>query len=227
LVGGWAVLAVGLVVGTVVFLTRGDSTNTPSGSAQSHKPDITKLTTSLFADQSSFPVMGGDATWKGPTTKDGMLGSGQTEINPPECAPLNGTIPSTTQSAGLAEGVQAHIFAVALSLTTDRPDFKSLLPACQTVTIGNITKTYKPTTLPGLPDWATAYTATRAGQPGWELDAVGYYRGILITAGALRDTGSDNITTAPEGFGLDEPNDHDMTGVVQLFNAQVAKLEAA
>ncbi|MDT5094534.1 MAG: hypothetical protein QOH60_3897 [Mycobacterium sp.] len=40
----------------------------------------------------------------------------------------------------------------------------------------------------------------------WELSAVGYYRGILITAEAVQaDPGASNITTAPDGFGFDKP----------------------
>lgn len=140
--------------------------------------------------------------------------------------PASGRLP-TTRSVLLGEAVQPHLFLVALALTTDRPDFKSVLTSCQTVTIGNDTVTYKPTSLPGLPDWATAYGRTRASEPGWELDAGGYYRGVLVFAVAEQDTGSGNVTTAPAGFGLDEPNERDMTGVVNLFNAQVTKLEAA
>lgn len=239
-----AALATAIALAGVALLVVSGRT---SDTAHSTKPDIGALAADLLVDQSEFPQLSEDATW-GDWQEDADSGEfgppDDITVDPPDCADLVDAPRSTTATVGgkLSDFTVDHLrsYAMQLAVTSDQVPFAALVDTCKTFTITSLshhgddademTATVRPLAVSGLPGWAVAYTisiepAGDSGEHEEHDDAAmamaliaGYYRGVLVQANY-----SDNVDDSdPGSFGTDAADE-----LLKLFNAQVAKLEAA
>ena len=141
-------------------------------------------------------------------------------VDPPECGPIfwgpkatqAGSISwSTLRSTGASTNNDGRYFQLFLYVPAERPDLKSLLGRCGTIKYKGTTSRASVLSLPGLPSWALA---TRVAAPGADgAGIIGLCRGIYVSVA---------FTEKPSG----ELSPTDTDALVNLFNGQVAKLEA-
>lgn len=205
----------------------------------SRKADITELTSDMLVDRASFPDPSG-GKWI-----SGVNGAGDAPsempnltVDPPECAdfyssPKPATQTATATLAKLQPG-GLHSMRVRLALTPDRPDLKGVLDKCQsfkqTFESGGRSVTtdiqLSPLDADGVPPWAVATVITSSSKAAIRLPIAitastvsGYYRGVLVVAT------SNDIGLRMEQDTADDAAHAD--ALVQLFNTQIEKLEAA
>lgn len=233
-----AVAVVALVVVVAVFAfgfggKAGDKT-------ASAKPDITRLTDNLLVDRSAFADFSG-GTWRsGP----GVTGQKQSatagiSVSPSECADLFGDVGSAVQTAiasltdERATGLRST--QVDLAITPSRQNLADLVKKCRSFTMSfdlpgqtvAVQTQVDPLDVSGVPPWAVAATVKSVTSPTAGITSMsmsvatvaGYYRGILVMA-------SRNEFT-PRSSDSAPIDSHSAGNLVKLFNAQVAKLEAA
>lgn len=241
-----AILAVAVLLGGSIWYfggSHGASAGTSaSGAAKSSKKhDITTLSKDLLLDRSQFSGFDGDDNgWESrmidTNAEDSAPDAKRSTTNPQECARLGRGLPTGRQVGSSVQGRTKSSpllhTAASLALTDDKVDPKSLVEMCQnytstsTLTLGrgttDVTSPWhaQALELDGLPKWAAAYTLEPELEPGRSssvkvLQIEGYYRGVLVVAGY-------------QALGLESSDLPDVSDkLAQLFNAQVAKLEAA
>lgn len=205
----------------------------------SRKPDITELTSDMLVERASFPDPSGGKWISGVNSAgDSPSEMPNLTVDPPECAdfyssPSSATQTATATLAKLQPG-GLHSMRVRLALTPDRPDLKAFVDKCQsfkqTFESGGRSVTtdiqLSPLEAEGVPSWAVATVITSSSKAAIRLPIAitastisGYYRGVLVVASSndigLR-TGDDESADATHADEL-----------VQLFNTQIEKLEAA
>lgn len=228
-----------LVAGLVWYVGPGSGPGNEKAAKPSAKADITTLSEDLLVDQSAFPDLGDDTTWNDweRSADDDTFGPpDDVTVDPPACADLVDVPRSSTESVGakLSDFTTAHLRSTAMQLSVgpDQVPLGDYLNHCPKFTITKqsaetdteLSATVRPLEVTGLPSWAVAYTIgitdPEPDQEGMAMHIIaGYYRGVLVDA-----IHADN---------LDNPDDTHAFGtelvgeLLQLFNAQVAKLEAA
>ncbi|MBS9532785.1 hypothetical protein KIH27_04185 [Mycobacterium sp. M1] len=216
-----------------------------SVASASKKGPLSSLTKDLLLDRSQFTGFSGDQ-WKsdlgrGSAPTEGPAPGSYGTTSPQECSTLD-----TGKPTGSLAGTQAasselsdtdpegtHMASVSLTLPAPDLDVKRYIDRCGQYTITSdvggqtLTQTVTLRLLQpsGLPKWATAYgTTIDSNSPipglaplhGYTVMVRGAYRDVLVNAVQFtmsHDAGYDAAGVAGQ--------------LTTLFNAQVAKLEAA
>ncbi|GFG71744.1 hypothetical protein [Mycolicibacter senuensis] len=232
-----AAVAAAVVVG--IGLMAGFGGRFTAEEKPSRKPDLTELTSDMLVERASFPDPSGGKWISGVNSAgDAPSEMPNLTVDPPECAdfyssPSSATQTATATLAKLQPG-GLHSMRVRLALTPDRPDLKAFVDKCQsfkqTFESGGRSVTtdiqLNPLEADGVPPWAVATVITSSSKAAIRLPIAitastisGYYRGVLVVASSndigLR-TGDDESEDAAHADEL-----------VQLFNTQIEKLEAA
>lgn len=216
--GSATLTVVSCIVAVAVSCSSGtDESTSSSGNGPPQKSDFTQVTTEMFVDRSALPNSSAMAFGAPTISKDPQ---GTTDpVDPPECGPIfwgppfsqRGSVSwstlTTDDTSPKKEGKDVRLF---LALAAARPDLKALVGKCGTVRYQGTTETIAPLPLPGLPSWADATRISVAGATG--VGVLGLYRGLYISL---------TFTQLPAG----DISPDDTHAVVQLFNAEVTKLE--
>lgn len=236
-IGLVAVLVVAAVGLGVVML--GDRLTGAGSDKPSRKPDIAQLSGDLLVDRSAFPEIRG-GKWISGVDDPGGAQSNLPNLttDPPECSALYGDAKGATQSATATlanlEPGGLRSMRVHLAITRDPPNVKQYLQKCQSFTQtfeagGRAVSTevqLNPLDVAGVPPWAVATVLTSSASTAIRLPVSvtaamisGYYRGVLVVASSneIRLRAKNNAAIDPETA----------AALVELFNDQIAKLEAA
>ncbi|HTM84900.1 MAG TPA: hypothetical protein VL179_08365 [Mycobacterium sp.] len=236
----WLSLAVaGAVIVLIAGLVLGVGGRLTADEKPSSKPDITTLTSEMLVDRASFPDPSGGKWISGVNSAgDAPADMPNLTVDPPECAdfyssPKSATQTATATLAKLKPG-GLHSMRVRLALTSDHPNLKDVLDKCQsfkqTFEAGGRTVTtdiqLSPLDADGVPPWAVATVITSSSKAAIRLPISitastisGYYRGVLVVA-----------TSNAIGLRTEKDTSEDSTyadELVELFNTQIEKLEAA
>jgi hypothetical protein len=229
-----AALTVVMIAALLSFGGRFTASEKPS-----RKPDITELTSDMLVDRASFPDSSG-GKWISGVNSAGASPSEVPDltVDPPECADLYSSPKSATQTATATlaklQPGGLHSMRMRLALTPDHPNLKAVLDKCQsfkqTFEAGGRSVTtdiqLSPLDADGVPAWAVATVITSSSKAAIRLPIAitastvsGYYRGVLVVAS------SNDIGLGTEKDASDDAARAD--ALVQLFNTQIEKLEAA
>jgi hypothetical protein len=221
-----AVIAAACIVAMTISCTSpATKPVTPESSEPRPKPDLTRVTTSMFVDRSAIP--NSSAMEFGAPEISSDMQEPEGPVDPPECEPIfagprptqAGSVSwSSTKPAGTSTNSEGRFFHLFLIVPAERPDLRSLLGKCGTVEYQGITTRISALPMPGLPSWAVATRVIVHGADGIAPRAdgagiIGLCRGLYVSV---------SFTQKPAGDL--SPNDGD--ALVKLFNDQVAKLEA-
>lgn len=207
-----------MVAMTVSCSSAVNNSATTGGSEAPQKPELTQVTSSMFVDRSTVPNSAA-MEFAAPTIRSDAHGPTD-PVDPPECAPifwgpantqLGAVSWSTMRSAGTPANDEGRVFNVWLAVPAERPDLRGLLGKCGTIEFQGNTATASLLSLPGLPSWALATRVTAPGADG--AGVIGLCRGLYVSVA---------FTQQPGG----EISPVDTNVLVELFNDQVAKLEA-
>ncbi len=202
------------------YTAIGCTTQNSSAPPNRSKPDISQLTESTILAQSEIKDAQGAHFFNGPKLEVNIRDTGSRPSSPPSCNQLDDGPPNWTQQVRSTWNNGRDVVSLVIGLTTERPDFRSLLSECQRFTIGKDEYSAQSVTIPGLPDWATSYELTRTydreGEPSrtTEVQGIysqGYYRGVLIYG----FTQHNNLNDAPSNPEI----------LADLFNSQARKLD--
>ncbi|MGO4443805.1 hypothetical protein AB4Z42_10675 [Mycobacterium sp. 2YAF39] len=191
------------------------------------RPDFTQVTESMFVDASAIPDASAWDFTGAVLNSDGNYPNDD-QIDPPKCAPLFSGLPHGQKGAAgwsmwPTDGSDADMpeqnFTVLLAVPTGQPDLqglRDLLGKCGTFHAGELTSTVSPPLQhPGLPDSAVAWRQNSKGPYGSKgAEIVGLSRGLYVEVYTWRTDG-------------DEASPADIDILVNLFNEQVTKLQAA
>jgi hypothetical protein len=150
------------------------------------------------------------------------------QADPPECTTLVSGLPHGPKGAadwsmwptgGADSDMPEQTFTVLLAVPIGQPDLqglRDLLRKCTTFHAGELTSTVSPPLKhPGLPDSAVAWRQISTGPYGSKgAEIIGLSRGLYVEVYTWRTDGAE---TSPA----------DLDILVNLFNEQVSKLEAA
>lgn len=235
----WSLAAAAVVVIVIGGLLLGVGGRLTAEQKPSGKPDITNLTSEMLVDRSAFPDSSGGKWISGVNSAgDNPSEMPNLTVDPPECADFYASPKSASQTATATlaklrpSGLRT--MRVRLALTSDRRNLKALLEKCQSFTQTFEVRGHSVTTdiqlspldADGVPPWAVATAISTASKAAIRLpieitaDTVsGYYRGVLVVVS------SNNVGLRSENDDADDAGDADE--LVELFNTQIEKLEAA
>lgn len=199
ILGGPALAVVVVVVAAIVIVGL---------TGQPGKPDISQITEAMLVDRSSFPDHDG-ASWQRGVLSPARLSKGAS--TPVECSAVLAGLPSATQAGNASLSARNDVIAVVtIELPQQKPDVKGVAHDCarfQPFPAKMQPWTTHSVNLAGLPAWAIALELdSDRGDVG--LIAMGVYRGVFIHAEVLAGMATSRA-------------------VSKLFNAEVAKLQAA
>jgi len=203
------------------------SCSSPGSESPPPRPDLTQVTESMFVGASAIPDSSAWDFTGAVLNPDGNYPYTD-QADPPECTPLASGLPHGLKGAAdwtmwptddPDANMPKQTFTVLIAVPMETPDLqglRDLLRKCGTFHADELTSTVSPPLQhPGLPDSAVAWRQVSKGPFGSNgTEIVGLSRGLYVEVYTWRTDGAD---TSPA----------DMDILVNLFNEQVSKLEAA
>lgn len=154
-----AVIAAACIVAMTISCTSpATKPVTPESSEPRPKPDLTRVTTSMFVDRSAIP--NSSAMEFGAPEISSDMQEPEGPVDPPECEPIfagprptqAGSVSwSSTKPAGTSTNSEGRFFHLFLIVPAERPDLRSLLGKCGTVEYQGITTRISALPMPGCP----------------------------------------------------------------------------
>ncbi|WP_319436696.1 hypothetical protein [Mycobacterium sp. RTGN5] len=220
---------------TIVTVSCSSSANHSAAQGSESPPqrtDFTQVTESMFVDASAIPD-GPALNFSGAALNSDGHNPYDDPVDPPECAPIFSGPAHGQKGAALwskwptdGSDLPVETVTVLIAVPTGQPDLRGLrdlLGKCKTSHLGGLTSTASPPLQhPGLPESAVAWSYDATGVApiiGGEvhftgLEIFGLSRGLYVE---VSTTHTNGVKVSPA----------DTDTLVNLFNDQVRKLEAA